>query len=95
MLKKLLPFFDNVIFTKPKTERAVDLALLIRIARKYGQFAEAIEDNGEALQRALILAGKDDLICVSGSLYLVGEIKKFYVEKSNIAKSNPVTALAN
>jgi len=95
MLKKLLPFFDNVIFTKPKTERAVDLALLIRIARKYGQFAEAIEDNGEALQRALLLADKDDLICVSGSLYLVGEIKKMYVEKSDIAESSPVTALAN
>jgi len=95
MLKKLLPFFDHVIFTKPKTERAVDLTLLIRIARKYVQFAESIEDNGEALQRALLLADKDDLICVSGSLYLVGEIKKMYVEKSDIAESSPVTALAN
>jgi len=95
MLKKLLPFFDHVIFTKPKTERAVDLAVMIRISRQYGQFAEAIEDNGEALQRALLLADKDDLICVSGSLYLVGEIKKMYVEKSDIAESSPVTALAN
>jgi len=95
MLKKLLPLFNQVIFTKPKTERAVDLASLIRIARQYGHWAEAIEDSREALQRALFLAERDDLICVAGSLYLVGEIKKIYREKCSITQDNPLTVVAN
>jgi dihydrofolate synthase/folylpolyglutamate synthase len=81
MLKKLLPLFQHIIFTKPKTDRAVDLDQLVKIAKKYGHFSEAIEDCREALQRALSLAGINDLICVSGSLYLVGEIKKIYAEE--------------
>ncbi len=85
MLKKLLPFFDHVIFTKPKTERAGDVADLIRAARHYDRSAEAIEDSCEALQRALCLTGKNDMICITGSLYLVGEIKKRYAENLHAA----------
>jgi folylpolyglutamate synthase/dihydropteroate synthase len=35
-----------------------------------------VEDPGNALRRALSLAGKEDLVCAAGSLYLVGEIKR-------------------
>jgi len=95
MLKKLLPFFNTVIFTKPKVERAVELEKLIPIARKYGHLAETTEDSREALQRALSIADKNDLICVTGSLYLVGEIKKIFLEKNYVTQSNPLTAMAN
>ncbi|SEL99477.1 dihydrofolate synthase / folylpolyglutamate synthase [Syntrophus gentianae] len=94
MLKKLLPLFRWVIFTRPKVERAVDLDKLIPIARNHGHLAEAIEDSREALQRALLLAEKNDLICVAGSLYLVGEIKKIYRETSQVKQSDPLTAVA-
>jgi dihydrofolate synthase/folylpolyglutamate synthase len=80
MLKKLLPFFQHIIFTRPKTERAVDVDLLMNMAQEYGHFSEAIENCREALKRALSLAGNKDLICATGSLYLVGEIKKIYAE---------------
>jgi len=92
MLKKLLPFFHHVIFTKPKTERAVDLDRLIPIAGDHGHAADAVEDSGEALQRALSLAEEDDLICVTGSLYLVGEIKKRYTETGRSDRKNSLTA---
>ena len=36
------------------------------------------ENPGDALRSALSLAGKEDLVCVAGSLYLVGEIKKIH-----------------
>jgi dihydrofolate synthase / folylpolyglutamate synthase len=95
MLKKLLPYFYTVIFTKPAVERAVELDKLLPIARKYGHLAEDVADSREALQRALSLAGKDDLICVTGSLYLVGEIKKIYLDKNSREKNDPLTATAN
>ncbi len=93
MLKKLLPLFDSVIFTRPKTERSLELASLIRVAQRYGRSAEAIEDSGMAVGRALQLAEKEDLICAAGSLYLVGEIKKMYAEAFHFAGNNGVPAL--
>ena len=95
MLKKLLPLFGTVIFTKPKTERAVEPAKLLRIAQQYGHIAEVVEDNREALQRAFFLAERDDLICVSGSLYLVGEVKKLYAGNLQFSERNSITALTN
>lgn len=92
MLKKLLPFFHHVIFTRPKTERAVGLSELTMTARMYGCVADAVEDSGDAMQRALSLAGRDDLICVTGSLYLVGEIKEKYGEHG---ERNPVVVRQN
>jgi dihydrofolate synthase/folylpolyglutamate synthase len=41
-----------------------------------------VENSSEALKRALSIADSDDLICVTGSLYLVGEIKRVFSEIS-------------
>jgi folylpolyglutamate synthase/dihydropteroate synthase len=35
------------------------------------------ETVGDAIDNALTISSKDDLICVTGSLYLVGEAKKY------------------
>lgn len=39
---------------------------------------EVVENPAAALRDALALAGKEDLVCAAGSLYLVGEIKRIY-----------------
>jgi dihydrofolate synthase/folylpolyglutamate synthase len=39
---------------------------------------ELTESPREALKRALSMAGSDDMICVTGSLYLVGEMKRIF-----------------
>ena len=77
MLNRLVPLADTFILTRPQEERALaPEKLLSLISLSFDGHVEVIEDSGEALDRARSLAGDDDLICVTGSLYLVGEIKK-------------------
>ena len=80
MLKKLAFLADAIIITTPKTKRAVPAEKLMRITDLHGKHVEVVEPAGQALKRALALAGRDDLICATGSLYLVGEIKEAYSE---------------
>ena len=76
MLKKLLPLVDKIVLTKPKVERAACTEDLLSVASLHHGNIEVVDDSAEALDRARFLAGADDLVCVTGSLYLVGEIKK-------------------
>ena len=52
--------------------------LLLPVARRFHKDVERCANPGDALRSALTQAGKEDLICVAGSLYLVGEIKKIH-----------------
>lgn len=78
MVKRLLPLADRVILTRPNSERSLPLDLLLPVARRFHGAVEGIENPGDALRAAISQAGEEDLICVAGSLYLVGEIKKIH-----------------
>jgi dihydrofolate synthase/folylpolyglutamate synthase len=39
-----------------------------------------LEDVGEALNKAFALAGPDDLVCVTGSLYMVAEARELLLK---------------
>jgi dihydrofolate synthase/folylpolyglutamate synthase len=78
MARRLFPLADLVILTRPRSERSLPPDFLRPLAEKYNSAIEVVEDPGNALRRALSLAGKEDLVCAAGSLYLVGEIKKFH-----------------
>jgi dihydrofolate synthase / folylpolyglutamate synthase len=71
---KNLPKQDILILTKPKIERALDPE---KIAEK-GKFFEyiIIDEPIEALRYAKKIADFDDLILVTGSCYLIGNIKE-------------------
>ena len=80
MLKKLFPLADRLIITKPDTVRAMPPQEIAAVAQKWqdNDRIELAESPQEALKRALSIAGLDDMICVTGSLYLVGEIKRIF-----------------
>lgn len=78
MLKKIAPLADVVIITRPDTARAVLPSELTATARLYCDHVEIVADTRQALYRAMAVAAREDLICVAGSLYLVGEIKQAY-----------------
>jgi dihydrofolate synthase/folylpolyglutamate synthase len=80
MLKKLVPLVDRLIITKPDTVRAMPPEEIAAVAQKwqYHNRIEVAESPHEALKRALSIAGSDDMICVTGSLYLVGEMKRIF-----------------
>jgi dihydrofolate synthase/folylpolyglutamate synthase len=77
MVKEIAPSAEKVIVTRHSLkERAGDPEVIAAEAGKYCKSVEVVRDVGKALERARILATKDDLILVAGSLYLVGDVKK-------------------
>lgn len=78
MVKRLFPLADRVIVTRPPCGRALDPEALLSVASEFNRNVEVVQNPGDALRQAFFLAHEDDLICVAGSLYLVGEIKKIY-----------------
>ena len=89
MLALLLPRFDVIILTRYATNpRALDIEQLeqecqLAIDQFDSEtavpFIESSEDPGTAWQRARQLAEASDLICITGSFYLAGEIRSLVI----------------
>jgi len=73
---------DKIIFTKAKdNQRAASPKILQKtFAEQSGKMTQIADPLEEALEIAAQAASRDDLICVTGSFYLVGEAKK-YIKK--------------
>jgi dihydrofolate synthase/folylpolyglutamate synthase len=81
MLHLLAPLADHIILTRPHTDRATPPSLLKRALGQNGKKAEIAEDLKEAIERGLSLTRKEDLLCITGSLYTVGEARAFFHPK--------------
>jgi dihydrofolate synthase/folylpolyglutamate synthase len=82
LLEKVSLGGDKVIFTRAKgNPRAADPEDLQKqfqeISGKMSQIARTLPEAIDLASRAV---GRDDLICVTGSFYLVGETKKFLTD---------------
>jgi len=77
MAEILLPAADNVVLTSIKNPRAAAIDLLKPIARRFkSQTAIATaSSSSEALRIAKEKTTPDGLICITGSLYLIGELR--------------------
>lgn len=77
ILRTLLPLGRAVVFTAPKESRTppMEPEELVRRAEGLIEDVAVEEDAGRALARAKEWAGPDGLVCVCGSLYLVGEVR--------------------
>jgi len=73
IVPELFPLFDKVIVTRSRHPRAMAPALLKAEFARHGVETQVVEDVASALSQALALAGDRDLICVAGSLFVVGE----------------------
>jgi dihydrofolate synthase/folylpolyglutamate synthase len=73
----LFPAADRLIVTKPYNLRAADVERLQSLAERVtnGEKVTAARSVSEALQQAKELTPPHGLICVTGSLYLLGEVK--------------------
>ncbi len=61
-----------VVVTRPNNPRAGNWRELAGEARRHASEVYLLEDNGEAVCKALSLAGPGEMICITGSLYMVG-----------------------
>ncbi len=73
IVSELYPLFDKVIVTRSRHPRAVATPPIVAEFRKHRVKAQAAETVPEALSLALAQAGSRDLICITGSLFVVGE----------------------
>ncbi len=73
MAQTLFPEFDEIIFVKPDSPRALDPEVL----RPWAPHAKIYPDVGAGFTAAC--ETKPELLCVTGSLYLVGAVKRVFV----------------
>jgi len=78
MLKSLLPLGRRVILTKARIDRAMPPEALYPIAKNILPDVTVIADVSQAIKHALKTASPDDVICIAGSLYVVGEAKEAF-----------------
>jgi dihydrofolate synthase/folylpolyglutamate synthase len=73
----LFPSADQLVLTRPDNARAAGIGTLRDLAASTVATQKIISSQSvtEALQRAREVTPPDGLICVTGSLYLIGEIK--------------------
>jgi len=78
IVNELVPLSPQVIVTRTAHPRAAPLSTLAAEFTKRGINTETRETVTEAISRALSLAGRGDIICVTGSLYVVAEALGYF-----------------
>jgi dihydrofolate synthase / folylpolyglutamate synthase len=80
----LFPRTHTVILTEPRQPRAISAPLLAEMTRHHARNTEIVPDPLEALEHAIALAQPQDAVFVSGSLYLVGDLRGAFLKNSKI-----------
>ncbi|MBI5063563.1 MAG: bifunctional folylpolyglutamate synthase/dihydrofolate synthase [Desulfatitalea sp.] len=91
ILKDLVASCSRVIVTQPEIDRAIPVHQLEAAAREFSQNVEVRADVGEALRYAVATSAKEDVVCVAGSLYVVGEAKTALANMKNFENKSGLT----
>ena len=81
----LFPHAAEVIFTQPKISRAISAAQLADMGAEYASRFRVIPNAETAYEEALACATPDHAIFITGSLYLVGELRQYWKARSHFA----------
>lgn len=77
MVERLVPLIDGIVVTAPQSERAIAPdELAVRIQKLVDVPVLVADQVGDALDMARAEAGSKGAVLVSGSLYLVGEVRQ-------------------
>ena len=75
MVEVLFPVATTRIVTRIDNPRSVEPEEIAKVAKRMGWDSIVVESTAEALAKADQVTSPNGMICVCGSLYLVGEIK--------------------
>jgi len=81
----LFPHAAEVVFTEPRTSRAISAAQLSEIAAHHAAQSSVIPDAEQALDYLVSKATPDDAVFVTGSLYLVGQLRHYWKQRAQVA----------
>jgi len=76
MLGPLMKQCSRVIVTRPIIDRALEPEILYAEAKQHVSDVTCFPDVDQAVTHAMATADPDDVICIAGSLYVVGEAKQ-------------------
>lgn len=79
VVAQLAPLASRIIVTRPNSPRAEDWESIGQTAKTYVDDVEVISDISQAVDKAISLAGSEDMVCVTGSLYMVAEARERWV----------------
>ena len=84
MLSAIIPLSDVVIVTKSKNARACEPTALKDRIKEIGYTKDLFVEKSlpKAIDHAKVMAGKKDVICISGSLFTVGEARSYFAKSS-------------
>ena len=77
----LFPRADVVILTEPRQPRAVSAAILAEMTEHFAKRSIVEADPVKALEQALQMASPEDAVFATGSLYLVGELRGYWIAR--------------
>jgi dihydrofolate synthase/folylpolyglutamate synthase len=76
IIEELLPLAGSVVLTKAGiAERAAEPSLINGFVAMSGRTADLTSNVAGAIEKAKLCAGKEDLILITGSLFVVGEAR--------------------
>ena len=78
MFKQIVPFAHKVILCEPNMDRAASTKIIAKSLQEWNVKYHQIKDVKEAVIYALSIANPKDLICVTGSLFTVGEARRIF-----------------
>jgi dihydrofolate synthase/folylpolyglutamate synthase len=89
MLGRITSGADKVIFCPVQSIRTANPhELAMRYTENYGKMAQVASSLKDALEIAARAVTKEDLICITGSFYLIGEAKKMIQGANALANVN-------
>ncbi len=78
IVRELAGAADVIIAAKPKTHRAAEAQYVADAAREAGISAIVVEDVRKALEYARFISKPEDIVCVAGSFFTVGEVRALF-----------------
>lgn len=79
VVAQLAPLAGAAVITRPNSPRAGDWEKIAEEVRKYVPEVYVTADISQAVRKGLSLAGPADLVCITGSLYMVAEAREFLI----------------
>lgn len=83
MLKALLPVATQMFVTASSHRRAESSKTLAAMADSLGCTVVTMSNPALALERAMAMVDEETVICVTGSLFLVAEVREAWLKRNN------------
>jgi dihydrofolate synthase/folylpolyglutamate synthase len=81
----LFPHAHEVLFTVARSPRAISATQLARMAGHHAKRHTVYPEAEQALAAALAKAGPGDTVFITGSLYLVGQLRQAWKQRGKVA----------